>query len=129
MRVSEDSTAQPITVSPQERAETMLTPSDFKQLPLDGGAFEGLACALLEAKGFRILERPAVGADGGRDILVERTLSDAMATRTERVIVQCKHFATSERSVGDKDVGVWQTAMTRYRARGYLLVTDVRVTE
>jgi hypothetical protein len=109
--------------------QTGLAPEDFKQLPKDGARFEALICQLLEALGYRILERPAIGTEGGRDVLVERTLKDPMGEKSERVVVQCKHFAHSGRAVGDNDVGVWRNAMARYKARGYLLVTDSRITE
>lgn len=107
----------------------VLTPDDFKRLPKDGARFEALVSHLLEAMGYRILEKPAVGPDAGRDILVERVLKDPMGEQRERVIVQCKHYALSGRSVGDSEVGVWQNAMARHRASGYLLVTDTHVTE
>lgn len=106
-----------------------MTIDDFKNLPRDGTMFEALVCALLESMGYRILEKPAVGTDGGRDILLERRLRDHLADRTERVIVQCKHFAHSGIAVADGNVGVWQNAMTRFHATGYLLVTDTKVTE
>jgi len=106
-----------------------LTPEDFKMLPKDGARFEALVCQLLEAMGYRILERPAVGTEGGRDVLVERVTKDAMIERHEKVVVQCKHYAHSGKAIGDSVVGVWQNAMTRYKARGYLLVTDTHVTE
>lgn len=106
-----------------------ITPEDFKKLPKDGARFEALVCQLLAAMGFRILEEPAVGTEGGRDVLVERSLKDVMGERREKVVVQCKHHAHSGRAVSDNDVGVWQNAMTRYNSRGYLLVTDTRPTE
>jgi hypothetical protein len=62
-------------------------------------------------------------------VLIERTLKDAMGQRSEKVVVQCKHYAHSGKAIGDKDVGVWENAMKRHKARGYLLVTDTRVTE
>lgn len=102
---------------------------DFLALPVDGARFEALVAQLMEAMGFTILEKPAIGTEGGRDILVERTLKDVMGERRERVVVQCKHHAHSGKAVGDRDLGVWQSALVRYKARGYLLVTDVRVTE
>ncbi|NMO18735.1 hypothetical protein HPC49_13210 [Pyxidicoccus fallax] len=105
-----------------------IRPDDFKQLPVDGARFEALVCQLLEALGYRILEKPSVGTDGGRDILVECSLKDAMSERIERVVVQCKHYAQSGGSVRDADLGNWMNAMIRAHARGYLLVTDTRVT-
>jgi len=106
-----------------------LTPEDFKQLPKDGARFEALVCHLLQMMGYRVLEKPAVGTEGGRDVLVERVLRDEMGEQCEKVLVQCKHYAGSGRAVGDSDVGVWQNAMARHDAHGYLLVTDTRVTE
>ena len=106
-----------------------LKPEHFKQLDKDGARFEALVCQLLEAMGYRILERPGIGSDGGRDVLVERILKDDMGEKREIVLVQCKHHAHSRKAVRDSDVGVWRNAMTRYKARGYLLVTDSRVTE
>lgn len=107
----------------------VFNPESFKTLPKDGARFEALVCQLLELMGYRILERPAVGTEGGRDVLLERSIKDAMNERSERVVVQCKHYAHSGKAVGDIDVGVWRNAMARYKARGYLLVTDTRVTE
>lgn len=106
-----------------------LTPEDFKRLPQDGARFESMVCQLLEAMGYRVLEKPAIGSEGGRDVLVERKLADAMGERRERVVVQCKHYAHSKKAVNEGDIGIWDNALKRYKARGYLLVTDTRVTE
>jgi WD40 repeat protein len=106
-----------------------LKPEDFKKLPKDGARFESLIRQLLEAMGYRILEKPAVGVEGGRDVLVERAIKDVMSERREKVVVQCKHYAHSGKAIGDNDVGVWVNAMQRYKANGYLLVTDTRPTE
>jgi len=102
---------------------------NFLTLPVDGARFEALVAQLMEAMGYTILEKPAIGTEGGRDILVERTLKDVMGERRERVVVQCKHHAHSGKAISDRELGVWQSALTRHKARGYLLVTDVRVTE
>jgi hypothetical protein len=112
-------------------AEVMdgIVPEDFRRFAMDGARFEALVCQLLQAMGYRILEKPAIGTEGGRDVLVERTLRDAMGQRSERVVVQCKHRAHAGRPIGDAQIGVWQNAMARYQACGYLLVTDTRVTE
>jgi hypothetical protein len=82
----------------------MLVPEDFKQFPKDGVRFEAMVSALLEAMSYTILEPPAIGPDGGRDLLVERVLKDSMFGRRERVVVQCKHHALSGAAVGDRDV-------------------------
>jgi hypothetical protein len=105
-----------------------LTPEDFKRLPKDGVRFEEMTRMLLEEMGYRILEKPASGTDAGSDVLVERVLKDEMIERHERVVVQCKHYAHSGNAVGDSSVGNWQNAMTRFKAKGYLLVTSTSVT-
>lgn len=102
---------------------------DFSRLPKDGIRFEALICELLRAMDFPILEEPAVGTDGGRDILIERVIRDHFGERRERVVVQCKHFAHSGRAVSDGDLGVWQNVLERNAAQGYLLVTSTRVTK
>ena len=106
-----------------------ITPEDFKTLPTDGQRFETLICQLLEAMEFRILEKPAIGAEGGRDILVERSIKDVMNERREKVVIQCKHKAHSGRPVNDNDIGIFQNALLRYKSKGYLLVTSTTVTE
>jgi hypothetical protein len=44
------------------------------------------------------------------------------------VVDQCKHYATSRNAVGENQVGQWINAVLRNNAKGYLLVTDSRVT-
>lgn len=79
--------------------------------------------------GYKIVARPAIGPDGGCDILVERTLKDHMSPSVELVVVQCKHLAHSERSVDEASLGAWDNARIRNKAAGYLLVTDSRVNQ
>jgi hypothetical protein len=102
---------------------------DFSRLPKDGRRFEALICELLRAMNFPILEEPAIGTDGGRDILIERVTRDHFGERRERVVVQCKHFAHTGRAVSEGDLGVWTNALQRYGAQGYLLVTSTTITE
>ena len=70
-----------------------LIPEDFKTLPKDGAQFEALTRHLLEAMGYRILEKPAVGPDCGRDILIERVDKDAMVERRERPQRRIRQYA------------------------------------
>ena len=101
----------------------------FKTLPQEGDQFETLIRALLESMGFEVVRAPGRGTDAGCDILVKRTWLDAIGLqRTESVVVQCKHYANSGRSVGPDDVGSWHNAMLAHAGDGYLLVTDTRVT-
>ncbi len=85
-----------------------LAPHHFKELPVDGARFQSLVVRLLEVMGYRILQEAGSGPDGGRDILVERKLGDAMGEMRERVLVQCKHGAHSGRAVSDGDLEGWQ---------------------
>jgi Holliday junction resolvase-like predicted endonuclease len=78
-----------------------LSSADFKKFPRDGARFEALVCDLLREMNYRILERPAIGTEGGRDILIERLTRDNMTETSELVVVQCKHYAHSGRAVGD----------------------------
>lgn len=105
-----------------------MTAQDFRELPTDGAQFETLVAALLESIGYRIIKAPGQGTDGGSDIIIERVLHDPLGLRRELVVVQCKHYAGSGKSVGPKDVGNWHNAMIIEKASGYLLVTDTRVT-
>lgn len=102
---------------------------DFKQLPADGNQFESMVCELFRAMGYPILEPPAVGADGGRDFLVERIIRDPISDTRTRIVVQCKHHAHSGRSVNEGNLGVWTNTFIRFQAQGYLLVTSSTVTE
>ena len=84
-----------------------LTSDDFKSI--DASRFEALVSHLLESLGYRILERPAIGPDAGRDILVERTIKDLMLEKTEKVVVQCKHYIRGGRAVSEKHLAVDRT--------------------
>lgn len=101
---------------------------DFKTLATNGNRFEALVHELLKALGYRIVSRPAVGVDGGKDLLIEREVGGPIHKWNELVVVQCKHYATSENAVAESNVGEWFNAMVRNHAKGYLLVTDTRVT-
>lgn len=101
---------------------------DFLRLPT-ADRFEELVCHLLEALGLKILERPATGPDGGRDIIVERILEDLLGERRQRMVVQCKHFAQSGKAVGVGDIRDWTSALHRHNSEIYLLATSTRATE
>lgn len=96
--------------------------------PRDGELFELFVEAMLKELGFRILVRPARGPDGGRDLIVEQILRDGLGTdRTERILVQCKHYAHGGRAVST--VGDFREALIRNSCHRYLLVTSTTVTE
>lgn len=82
---------------------------DFCEIPEAGKAtgkqdsFELFAREVLEAMGFSILQGPARGADGGKDIIVEETRPGLLGTTRLKWLVSCKHFAFSGKSVRPED--------------------------
>jgi hypothetical protein len=82
---------------------------DFKEIPRankatgEQDAFELFARDVLECMGFRIVQGPARGADGGRDLVVEETRSGLVENTIIRWIVSCKHFASTGESVRPDD--------------------------
>lgn len=73
---------------------------DFKEIQ-DDQQFENFCMHLLETMGFKIPVPPAVGPDGGRDIICEEV--SGLGVRGRRWLVSCKHFAQSGRAVGNSD--------------------------
>jgi len=81
---------------------------DFKEIGLPQTAscadqFELFAREFLEYKGFKVIEGPDRGADGGRDsIVTERRIGPGGET-TVRWLVSCKHKAHGGASVSPSD--------------------------
>jgi hypothetical protein len=97
-----------------------ITPEDFEFLCED----------LLRAKNFTIESRPARGPDAGKDMLAVRDVTDDMGlVHRERWLVECKHIASSNRSVTEKDVGNIELRMKRHHANRYLLISSGTVGE
>lgn len=82
---------------------------DFKEIPEGNSAsgkqdgFELFAREFLEASGFRIIEDPDRGADGGRDLIVVEERIGRVKTTEFRWLVSCKHYAFSGKAVGLSD--------------------------
>lgn len=80
--------------------------------------------------GFIIESRPARGPDQGKDIIAIRTFSDDMGLlHREKWLIECKHLATSNRSVRESDIGNFEGRMKIHRANRYLLITSTTVSE
>jgi hypothetical protein len=76
----------------------------------------------------RIL-RSGRGHDAGMDLLVTMLLSDCVATREFKWLVQCKHKAKSGASVGPRDFKgefTFPDVVAEHDADGYLLVCSTR---
>ena len=82
---------------------------DFTEIPqgnLGGGkqdTFELFAREFLHMYGFKIIDGPDRGPDGGRDIIVEETRVGSIGETKIRWLVSCKHYAHRGKSVFDDD--------------------------
>jgi hypothetical protein len=65
--------------------------------------FELFAREFLELQGFKIVEGPDRGPDGGRDLVAEETRSGPGGNTIVRWLVSCKHYAHGGASVRSKD--------------------------
>ncbi|MBY0091425.1 restriction endonuclease [Priestia aryabhattai] len=94
---------------------------DFKELPVDGNDFELLIRELLFKMGFRVYWS-GKGADGGRDLICIEESKSAFMSTEKRWLIQCKHTAHSEKSIGIKDLDDILGSCAQHKAKGYLLV-------
>lgn len=79
---------------------------DFKIIET-GEDFELLCEDVLKAMGLDIQSRPSRGPDGGADIIVSMIETNDIGFRQEsRILIECKHFAHSGRSV--KRIRYWE---------------------
>lgn len=81
---------------------------DFTEIPQSTSgpgrdSFELLAREVLAFLGFRVLEGPDRGADGGRDLIVEEKRTGIAGETVVRWLVSCKHKAHSGSSVTPGD--------------------------
>jgi hypothetical protein len=90
-----------------------------------GEEFELLCEDLLKAKGLDIQSRPSRGPDGGADMIAAIVETGALGFRQEyRILIECKHFAGSGRSVRESDVGSIIERVIRHNCNRYLLITS-----
>ncbi|WP_194540460.1 restriction endonuclease [Paenibacillus sp. JZ16] len=94
---------------------------DFKELKADGNDFELLVRELLFSIGMKV-HWSGKGPDGGKDLLCIETL-DSKFQKMEKIwLVQCKHFAHSERAVSVNDLDSVIDSCSQHGASGYLLI-------
>lgn len=97
---------------------------DFKLIGT-GEDFELFCEDLLQAKGLTIIRRPSRGPDSGADIIASTSGKDALGFDQEsRILVECKHYARSGRSVRESDVGSIIERTVSNNCNKYLLVTS-----
>ena len=104
-------------------------PIDFTQIE-SGEEFELLCEDLLQAMGFSIVQPPARGPEGGKDLIISEIVRDRMGFTEERkTLVQCKHKAQSGKAVGFGEVANYRDVMDQYQVQRYLLITSTLPTE
>ncbi len=94
----------------------------------NGEEFEQLCEEILIRKGIEIISKPFRGPDYGVDILASVIVTDKLGIKEKhRVLVECKNFAKSNRSVRESDIGnVIERAMSN-NCNKYLLITSTTV--
>ncbi len=97
---------------------------DFKELPdvPRGEALEMLTRGIGQRLGLA-LSWTGRGADRGRDLLFSEIQEGPLSARPIKWLVSCKHFANSDRSVSEADVGSILDKVNQHGVDGFLLVT------
>jgi hypothetical protein len=98
---------------------------DFKEIPsAQAGAerdrFEFFAREFLHSEGFKIVEQPNRGADGGRDIIVEEERLGPGGANVIRWLVSCKHKSHSGTSVIPSDEQNIRDRLGSHRCQGFI---------
>jgi hypothetical protein len=102
---------------------------DFKEMPQAKASvdekgkqdkFELFARDFIEFIGYRIVENPDRGADGGRDIIAEETRSGVGGETTIRWLVSCKHTVHSGTSVNPKAEQNIQDRVASNNCKGFI---------
>ncbi|MDH5561990.1 MAG: restriction endonuclease [Deltaproteobacteria bacterium] len=93
---------------------------DFKEVDYEGDSWELFARDFLEEVGFFIESTPDRGPDGGKDLLVSEELKGKLNKYRFRWLVSCKHFATSGRSVAEKDEPNILERLSSFGADGFI---------
>lgn len=82
---------------------------DFKEIPEAHkgtgyqDTFEMFARDFFQELGFKILEEPSRGSDGGKDLIIEEERKGIFGKIKVKFLVSCKHKAFSGNSVTEKE--------------------------
>lgn len=98
---------------------------DFKELSKDGQAFEQLVREIIFERGIHV-QWSGKGPDGGRDLVATERLAGIFSNEKKKWLIQCKHFAHAERSVGIGDLDDIVDSCTQHGATGYLLACSTQ---
>lgn len=99
---------------------------DFTELPKDGTRFEQLVREVLLKRGLRP-HWTGKGPDSGRDLLVEEPLRGEIQDGKRLWLVDCKHYAHSNNTVGVDDVIDIRDRCERVKADGFLLACSTTI--
>lgn len=99
---------------------------DFKEIS-DDHAFENFCMHLLEGMGLTIPVQPALGPDGGRDVICEEP--SRFGSRGYRWLVSCKHYAHSGRSVGVNNDAAIANKLIEHGCNGFMFFFSTSFTE
>ena len=99
---------------------------DFTELPKDGTKFEQLVREILLKKGLHP-HWTGKGPDSGRDLLVEEELKSDIRNYKRLWLVDCKHNAKSNATVGVNAITDIRDRCERVRAEGFLLVCSTTI--
>jgi hypothetical protein len=90
-----------------------------------GEDFEMLCEDLLKSMGFIITRRFSRGSDQGADLIVQKKYEDALGyVDSLRIMVECKHYAKSNRSVREDQIGNIIERTLSHNCNRYLLITS-----
>lgn len=97
---------------------------DFKELKKSGVEFEQLVRELLLSEGFEI-HWTGVGPDGDKDLIAIESYEGKLGEIQKKWVVQCKHNAHSEKSVGKNDLQIMETCLA-IGADGFLIACSTQ---
>jgi len=101
------------------------TTEDLFRIP-DGDTFERFCRDLLASlDGISVESAPAIGPDGGKDLVIRQTYATPLDSRTARVLVQCKR---TRRAASESDLGRFDSHMRAHGCTEYLLISVAGVT-
>ena len=93
-----------------------------------GEEFEQLCADILRCKGIEITSKPSRGPDFGVDIVATITVTDNIGINEKhRILIECKHFAKSNRSVREDDIGNIIERTVANNCHKYLLISSTTV--
>lgn len=98
---------------------------NFKEISKANGVeapdtFELFARDFLSYLGYRILENPSRGADGGKDLVVQETRKGVSGETKINWLVSCKHYAHSDKSVTPSDEQSISDRIQQHKCDGFI---------